>query len=287
MGFYQIMKNIIVIPARYGSTRLPGKPLVQIKGHSLLYRVWRLAKNARSIDEVFIATDDQRIQKHAQNFGAQVLMTSADYPTGTDRVFGAIEQLPQKPEIIINLQGDAVLTPPWIIQSLIDALVNDSSTKMATLATHLTWVQYDDLVKSKTISKSSGTTVSFDKNGDALYFSKNIIPYVRNRPVVDDNNSTNKSNLMSPVFKHVGMYGYRYDTLKEFVSLPQSPLEKVESLEQLRMLENGIKIKVVVVDVKGRSMWSIDSPEDVVKVEGIIEREGELLALPSSLTVFT
>lgn len=268
------MKNIIVIPARFGSSRLPGKPLVQIKGHSLLYRVWMLAKNAKNIDEVFIATDDQRIQKHAQDFGAQVLMTDSSYPTGTDRVYGAIEQLEQKPEIIINLQGDAVLTPPWIIQDLIDALVNDSSVKMATLATHLTWAQYDDLVKSKTISKSSGTTVTFDKNGDALYFSKNIIPHVRNR-----NNSELISGLMSPIFKQIGMYGYRYDALKEFVSLPQSPLEKVESLEQLRMLENGIKIKVVVVDAKGRSMWSVDSPEDVIKVGAIIEREGELLAL--------
>ncbi len=264
------MKNIIVIPARYGSTRLLGKPLVQIKGHSLLYRVWMLAKNAQNIDEVFIATDDQRIQKHAQDFGAQVLMTASDYPTGTDRVFGAIEQLPQKPDIIINLQGDAVLTPPWIIQSLVDALVNDSNTKMATLATHLTWVQYDDLVKSKATSKSSGTTVTFDKNGDALYFSKNVIPFVRNR---------NEKSLMSPVFKHVGMYGYRYDALKEFVNLPQSPLEKIESLEQLRMLENGIKIKVVVVDAKGHTMWSVDSPQDAEKVGEIIEREGELVLL--------
>ena len=264
------MKNIIVIPARYGSTRLPGKPLAKINGHSLLYRVWMLAKNAQNIDEVFIATDDQRIQKHAQDFGAQVLMTDPNYPTGTDRIYGAIKQLEQKPEIIINLQGDAVLTPPWVIQSLVDVLINDSSVKMATLATHLSWTQYDDLVKSKATSKSSGTTVTFDKNSDALYFSKNIIPYVRNR---------NDNDLMSPVFKHVGMYGYHYDALKEFVSLPQSPLEKVESLEQLRMLENGIKIKVVVVDSKGRTMWSVDSPEDVIKVEGIIAKEGELLTL--------
>ncbi|MFH1254702.1 MAG: 3-deoxy-manno-octulosonate cytidylyltransferase [bacterium] len=268
------MKNIIVIPARYGSSRLPGKPLAQIKGHSLLYRVWMLAKNAQNIDEVFIATDDQRIQKHAQDFGAQVLMTDPNYPTGTDRIYGAIEQLSQRPEIIINLQGDAVLTPPWVIQSLVDVLINDASVKMATLATHLSWTQYDDLVKSKATSKSSGTTVTFDKNGDALYFSKNIIPYVRNR-----NANSLISDLMSPVFKHIGMYGYRYDALKEFVNLPQSLLEKVESLEQLRMLENGIKIKVAVVDSRGRTMWSVDSPEDVIKVEDIIQREGELLAL--------
>jgi 3-deoxy-manno-octulosonate cytidylyltransferase (CMP-KDO synthetase) len=268
------MKNIIVIPARFGSSRLPGKPLAQIKGHSLLYRVWMLAKNAQNIDEVFIATDDKRIQDHAQDFGAHVLMTNSDYSTGTDRVYGAVQQLGQKPDMIINLQGDAVLTPPWIIQSLINGLINESRVKMATLATHLSWTQYDDLVQSKITSKSSGTTVTFDKNGDALYFSKNIIPYIRNR-----SNSELISDLMSPVFKHIGMYGYRYDALEEFVRLPQSPLEKIESLEQLRMLENGIKIRVVVVDTKGRTMWSIDSPEDVLKVEDIIEREGELLAL--------
>lgn len=264
------MKNIIVIPARFGSSRFPGKPLAKINGYSLLYRVWMLAKNAQNIDEVFIATDDQRIQKHAQDFGAQVLMTDPTYLTGTDRIYGAVEQLSQKPEIIINLQGDAVLTPPWIIQSLVDALLNDSNVKMATLANQLSWLQYDELVKSKANSKSSGTTVTFDKNNDALYFSKNIIPYVRNR---------NDQNLMSPVFKHIGMYGYRYSALKEFVNLPQSPLEKVESLEQLRMLENGIKVKVAIVDAKGRTMWSIDSPEDVKKVEEIIGREGELVAL--------
>jgi 3-deoxy-manno-octulosonate cytidylyltransferase (CMP-KDO synthetase) len=235
-----------------------------------------LAKNAQNIDEVFIATDDKRIQDHAQSFGAQVLMTDSNYPTGTDRVYGAVKQISQKPEVIINLQGDAVLTPPWFIQSLIDGLVNDTSVKMATLATHLSWAKYDDLVKSKISSKSSGTTVTFDKNNDALYFSKAVIPFVRNR---DDKNLATDSatNSMSPVFKHVGMYGYRYDTLKEFVSLPQSPLEKTESLEQLRMLENGIKIKVIVVDGKDRTMWSVDSPEDIKKVEGIIEREGELV----------
>jgi 3-deoxy-manno-octulosonate cytidylyltransferase (CMP-KDO synthetase) len=270
------MKNIVVIPARFGSSRLPGKPLAQIKGHSLLYRVWMLAKNAKNIDEVFIATDDKRVKDHAQSFGAQVIMTDSNYPTGTDRVYGAIEQLSEKPEIIINLQGDAVLTPPWFIQSLIDGFVNDSSVKMATLATHLSWEKYDDLIKSKISSKASGTTVTFDKNNDALYFSKAVIPFVRNR---DESNLLNKNSLMSPVFKHVGMYGYRYDALKEFVSLPQTPLEKTESLEQLRMLENGIKIRVVVVDAKNRTMWSVDSPEDVKKVEEIIEREGELVVL--------
>lgn len=262
------MKNIIVIPARYQSTRLPGKPLVLINGHSLLYRVWSLAKNAKNIDAVFIAADDKRVQEYAQNFGAQVIMTDPNCPTGTDRVYDAVKQLEQKPEVIINLQGDAVLTPPWIIQDLIDVIIQDSKVEMATLATHLSWQKYDDLVKSKLSSKSSGTTVTFDKYFNALYFSKSVIPFVRNR---DD------KNLMSPVFKHIGIYGYRFDALEKFVSLPQTALEKVESLEQLRMLENGIKIKIAVVDTKNKTMWSVDSPEDVKKVEEIIAKEGELL----------
>lgn len=262
------MKNAIVIPARFGSTRLPGKPLVQINGHSLLFRVWRLAKSVENIDEVFIATDDQRVYSHAQDFGAQAIMTDSNYATGTDRVYGAISQLAQKPEIIINLQGDAVLTPPWIIQDLVDAIINESIFTMATLATQLSWEKYDELIKSKATSKSSGTTVTFDKNCNALYFSKAVIPHVRNR---------DESNYMSPVFKHIGIYGYRFDSLKEFVSLPQTCLEKVESLEQLRFLENGKQIKVVVVDTKGKTMWSVDSPEDVKKAEEIIEQEGELI----------
>lgn len=259
---------MIVIPARFGSTRLPGKPLVQIKGHSLLFRVWRLAKCVQNIDEVFIATDDHQVYSHAQSFGAQVIMTDSNYATGTDRVYGAVIQLAQKPEIIINLQGDAVLTPPWIIQDLIDAMISESISTMATLATQLSWQKYDELIKSKTTSKSSGTTVTFDKNGNALYFSKTVIPHVRNR---------DESSAMSPVFKHIGIYGYCFDALKEFVSLPQANLEKVESLEQLRFLENGKQIKVVVVDTKGRTMWSVDSPEDVKTVEAVIEKEGELI----------
>lgn len=264
------MKNIIIIPARYHSTRLPGKPLVQIKGKSMINRVWKLAKSAQNIDDVFIATDDHRIQEHAQSFGAKVIMTESNLPTGTDRVHNAVEQLSQNPEIIINLQGDAALTPPWIIQNLIDTLVNDTNVQMATLATQLSWDAYDHLVKSKSTSKSSGTTVTFDKNHDALYFSKSIIPFVRNR----DN-----KNSMSPVFKHIGIYGYRLHALQKFVSLEQTPLEKVESLEQLRMLENGIKVKVAVADLKGRTMWSVDSPEDVKTVEEIIDQQGELIQL--------
>jgi 3-deoxy-manno-octulosonate cytidylyltransferase (CMP-KDO synthetase) len=264
------MKNIIVIPARYHSTRLPGKPMVQINGKSMLQRVWMIARAAKNIDAIFIATDDQRIQEHAQSFGAKVLMTDPSFPTGTDRVHAAVSQLRQKPEIIINLQGDAVLTPPWIIQDLIDEIIQDNNAAMATLATQLTWQKYDELVKSKESSKSSGTTVTFDKNGYALYFSKSIIPFVRNR---------NEKSLLSPVFKHIGIYGYRFDALEKFVSLAQTPLEKVESLEQLRMLENGIKVKVIVADLKGRTMWGVDCPQDVKMVEEIIGKEGELLAL--------
>jgi 3-deoxy-manno-octulosonate cytidylyltransferase (CMP-KDO synthetase) len=234
----------------------------------MIYRVWKLAKSARNIDEVFIATDDQRIQEHAQSFGARVIMTESNHPTGTDRVYHAVGQLKSKPEIIINLQGDAVLTPPWIIQDLIDALTHDPEIKMATLASQLSWESYDHLVKSKTTSKSSGTTVTFDKNSDALYFSKSIIPFVRNK---------DEKSILSPVYKHIGIYGYRYATLQEFVHLEQTPLEKTESLEQLRLLENGIKIKVVTTDLNGRTMWGVDSPEDVKTVEDIIDRDGELV----------
>lgn len=262
------MRKVIVIPARFHSTRLPGKPLIKINGKSMIFRIWSLAKNIQNIDEVFITTDDYRIKSHAEEFGAKVIMTDSNCSSGTDRVFMAVSQLDQRPEIIVNFQGDAVLTPPSIVQNLVDFLLNNLQVGMATLAVRLNWKQYDELVESKIASRSSGTTVIFDKDYNALYFSKNIIPHMRKR---------DESMRYSPVFKHVGMYGYRYETLKDFVSFNQTIFEKTESLEQLRALENGVKIKVVVVDTEGRTLWSVDNQEDVGRVERIIVREGELV----------
>jgi len=258
------MKSVIVIPARFNSTRLPGKPLALIKGKSLLFRTWSIAKAVNNIDEVYITTDDTRIERHAVEFGAKVIMTPDECENGTERIYKAISSSGMKPEIIINLQGDAVLTPPWVIQALLDEMMENSSVGLTTLATKMSQEQYELMVNSKTNGAVGGTTVVFDLNKNALYFSKIMIPFMRN---------TNESF----VYRHIGLYGYRYPTLEKYIGLTPSPLEKSEGLEQLRALENGIPIRVVIVDYKGRTHWAVDSQEDIWTVEKIISNEGELL----------
>lgn len=260
------MKTVIVIPARYGSTRFPGKPLKPIKGRSLLERTCAIARAVKAVQEVLVATDDPRIVEHAKQIGVKAVMTSETCENGTERVWEAIQNIGFKPDAIINLQGDAVLTPPWIIQAVVDAMNADSSVQLATPATQLTWDQYDKLVASKSNGVAGGTTVTFDLNHNALYFSKALIPFLRD-----------KSQAIPPVFRHIGLYGYRYDCLQRYLQLKPTPLETSEKLEQLRALENGIPIKVVLVDYKGRSHWAIDSPEDVTIAESIIDKEGELV----------
>lgn len=260
------MRTAIVIPARFGSTRFPGKPLALISGKSLLYRTWSIAKAIKNVDEVYIATDDVRIKEHAINFGAQVIMTSAHCENGTVRAFEAINQCTSPPDIILNLQGDAILTPPWVIQPLLDVMLADPNIELATPATQMSIEQYHKMFTAKCSGTVGGTTVVFDKNNNALYFSKSMIPFVRD-----------KTLKPLPIYRHIGLYAYRYATLKKYLELEPSPLELVEGLEQLRALENGIKIKVVVVDYKNRTHWAVDSPEDVVIVEKIISEEGELI----------
>lgn len=260
------MKTAIVIPARYGSTRLPGKPLALISGKSLLFRTWSIAKAVKKVDDVYIATDDARIQDHAISFGAKVLMTPESCENGTERAFAAINQCESIPDIILNLQGDAVLTPPWIIQPLLDTMLADPSIELATPANKINIEQYNKMLAAKTAGAVGGTMVVFDKNNDAMYFSKSMIPFVRDK---------NLENL--PLYKHIGLYAYRYNTLKKYLNLKPTLLERIEGLEQLRALENGIKIKIVIVDYKNRTHWAVDSPEDITIVEKIISEEGELI----------
>ena len=258
------MKSIIVIPARYQSKRFPGKPLAMISGKSMLQRVWSIAKAVKHIDDVLIATDDPRIEKHALSFGANVVMTSEQCENGTVRIHEAITHANLNPDIVINLQGDAVLTPPWVIQSLLDSMLKNPNDGLTTLATKMSKEQYALMVNTKNKGAVGGTTVVFDLNHYALYFSKALIPYMRNTPTD------------AVAYRHIGLYGYRFPTLKKYLSLAPTPLEITEELEQLRALENGIPIRVVIVDYKGRSHWAVDCPDDVAIVETIIAKEGEL-----------
>lgn len=259
------MSTIIVIPSRYGSTRLPAKPLKDIAGTSLVERVYNIAKAVQNVDDVFVATDDTRIADHVNHFGGNAIMTPVECKNGTERACALAQKLTPKPDIIINLQGDAVLTPPWIVQALVDTMQHDNSIKIATPTVKLTKQKYEKLLESKANGEVGGTTVTFDKDHNAMYFSKRIIPLLRD------------SYEHPPVYRHIGMYAYRYDALEHFLSLPESTFEKAEKIEVLRALENGMKVKIVEVDYQGRTHWAIDSQQDVEIVENIIANEGELL----------
>jgi 3-deoxy-manno-octulosonate cytidylyltransferase (CMP-KDO synthetase) len=258
------MKSAIVIPARYGSSRFPGKPLALINGMPMLERTWRIAKQAAP-DQVFITTDDSRIENLAKGFGAEVVRTDMECANGTERVYQALRQIGAAPDIILNLQGDAVLTPPWVLTDLIKAMESDPQVQLATPATKLSLEQFHDLANQKASGIVGGTLVVFDKNFNAMYFSKSPIPFIRSTTVND-----------VPIYRHIGLYAYTFATLKQYLDLPVGPLETVEGLEQLRALENGIPIRIVLVDYKGRTHWSVDSPDDVHRVEEIIASQGEL-----------
>lgn len=218
------------------------------------------------IDEVYIATDHDRVRQHAVNFGAKVIMTKPECKNGTERVYEAIKGQQIKPDVVINLQGDAVLTPPHIIQALLGAMAADRSIEIATPAVRLTPKQFQDLRRVREQGEGGGTFVVFDQNHRALYFSKAPIPHLR------------KPDMAAPpVYRHIGMYAYTTEALAKYLQFPQTPLEQAEQLEQLRALEHGMPIQVVEVDYGGRTAGSVDTPEDVIAVEEIIEREGELL----------
>ena len=267
------MHVAIVIPARYDSKRFPGKPLANILGKSLLERTWRIACDVEHVDSVIIATDDKRIAEHANAFGANVQMTNSKWRNGSERILEALQLQNSSPDIVINLQGDAVLTPPFVIDALLQSFLADKKDQyaVATPCVQLTKYQYGQMLKNKSEGITSGTMVTFDQVGRALYFSRSIIPFLR-----DD--KTNEKDLV-PVYRHIGLYAYRLSALKEYVCLNPTPLELAEGLEQLRIIENGMSIKVVPVDYQGRTHGSVDHPEDIAIVENIIKKEGELVKI--------
>ncbi|MBI1309051.1 MAG: 3-deoxy-manno-octulosonate cytidylyltransferase [Proteobacteria bacterium] len=253
---------LIVIPARYGSTRLPGKPLHPIAGMMMIERVWRLAKAVRGVDEVMVATDDVRIKDAVEKFGGKAVMTPEDCPNGTMRCLAAIEAMGVNPSHVMNMQGDAPVTPPWVVQAIVDGMRDDPEADIVTPAVVLEGAALQKFMDEKKVTPTSGTTVVCDLNGRALYFSKAVIPYPRGE---------------ARVLRHIGLYGYRTDALRKLGELPETPLEKTEKLEQLRALENRMPIKVVEVDYRGRNHASVDSPEDVARVEEILAAQGELV----------
>lgn len=269
------MKTAIVIPARYGSTRFPGKPLALIAGRSMLSRVVNSARKAAegmADTSILVATEDERIAAHAKEIGVECVMTAEDIKTGSDRVLAALEAANLNPDIVINLQGDAPFTPVSAVRGIIHALRDNKGAEVATPVYRLSWEALDKLRKAKRMTPFSGTTAIVAADGRALWFSKQIIPVIRKEEILRQKNET------SPIYQHIGLYGFRLAALKKFCSLKASQYELLEGLEQLRMLENGMHVQAVTVEIpEGLVLSGVDSPED-------LKRANELASLLDHLT---
>lgn len=240
------MSILGIIPARYASTRFPGKPLAMIKGKSMLERVYIQAKKASLLDEVLIATDDERIADHASSFNAPVVITREDHPSGTDRCFEAYTRTGKKFDYVLNIQGDEPFLDPDQINSL--AKVCDSSVEIAT--------QMIRCNNHEILFDKGEVKIILNHKQEALYFSRNVIPFIKGKP-------ENEWHLHFNYYRHVGMYAYRTDILEKITRLKPSPLELAESLEQLRWLENGFTIKCTETTFDSHC---VDTPEDIEKV---------------------
>ena len=235
----------IIIPARYASTRFPGKPLALIDGKPMIQHVYEAACTSMA-NQVCVATDDERIASCVAGFGGQAVMTSPTLPSGTDRCGEAARQLQlQDDDVVINVQGDEPFITGEVINLLIK-LFENPAVQIATLTSLITRIEE--------VNDPNKVKVIFDKNHKAIYFSRHTIPYLRN-----------PEQFTPQYFKHIGIYGYRYGTLQQLIRLPESNLEKSEKLEQLRWIENGYSIHVAECQYEG---IGIDTPEDLEKVEG-------------------
>jgi len=243
------VKIVGIIPARYASTRFPGKPLALIAGKPLIQHVVEQCQKARSLSEVIVATDDTRIWEVAQNF-CHAEMTRPDHPSGSDRIAEVAGRCAC--DAVVNIQGDEPLIDPAVIDAVADALARDEMSTAATRITHPEELDNPNVVK-----------VVVSAAGRALYFSRRTIPYLREAA----SGSVNEQLAAFAFLKHLGIYGYRRETLLRLVKFPVSPLEAAEKLEQLRALENGVQIAVVIVDYDS---MGVDVPEDVKRVEQIL-----------------
>ena len=265
-------KTCIVIPARYASSRYPGKPLALLRGaggaaKTLLARSFDAARRAAAGQDIaiYVATDDARIAEEATRIGADVIMTSPECRNGTERVAQAVALAGVQAEIIVNLQGDAPLTPPHFITALIDALRADAAIQMATPMLRSDAETVTNLIEDRRMGRVGATTVVSNHARQALYFSKEVIPFTNGAGIVDG---------VVPVFHHVGVYAYRPAVLAAYPTWPIGPLETLEGLEQLRFLENGRQVLCVEVQAKGRQFWELNNPSDVPVIEAMMAEMG-------------
>jgi len=248
-----MMSILAIIPARYASTRFPGKPLVEINGKSMIQRVYEQTRKAKGITDIIIATDDERIAEHVKSFGAKVVITSVAHPSGTDRCFEAYHLYGKNFDYVINVQGDEPFLDPEQIDSLVK--VCDGKVEIATQMTRCT--SHDVLFDLGEVK------IVLNTNKEALYFSRNVIPFVKGKEQAE-------WHTAFAYYRHVGMYVYRVDILEKITQLKPSALEQAESLEQLRWLEHGFKIACVETPFDSHC---VDTPEDIEKVLRLMQKD--------------
>jgi 3-deoxy-manno-octulosonate cytidylyltransferase (CMP-KDO synthetase) len=263
------MNSVILIPARYASTRYPGKPLVELKGAGgaakpLILRSVEAARRVRGVSGVFVVTDDDRIADSCTRCGVGVIMTSPECRNGTERCAEALASL-HEPDLVINFQGDALLTPPGFVEVLIARMKSDSDALVATPAMLVRSEEVRALQVEEAAGRVGGTSVVIDAQGRALYFSKRLIPHLPSGAL---------DGAMSPVRLHVGVYAYRPEALERYVSTPVSELETLEGLEQLRFLVAGVPVSVVDVETPPFALRELNNPEDVAPIEQALAEAG-------------
>jgi len=256
------MNNVILIPARFASSRYPGKPLVQLKGAGgiskpLIQRSVEAARRVAGVSGVFVVTDDERVAEACRGFGVGVIMTSTECRNGTERCAEALGQL-HDPDLVINFQGDALLTPPHFVEALIARMAEEQGAQVATPAIRLRPGEVRALQAEEAAGRVGGTTVVTDSDGRALYFSKRLIPHLPEWALDAE---------LTPVRLHIGVYAYRPGALRHYVETPLAELETLEGLEQLRFLDAGVPVTVVEVDPPPYALRELNNPEDVEPIE--------------------
>jgi 3-deoxy-manno-octulosonate cytidylyltransferase (CMP-KDO synthetase) len=263
------MNSVILIPARYQSTRYPGKPLVELRGATgsgkpLIQRSVEAARRVAGVSGVFVTTDDERIADACSAYGVGVIMTSPECRNGTERCAEALSSL-HDPDLVINFQGDALLTPPGFVEALIARMEQDADALVATPAMRLRSDEVRALQAEEAADRVGGTSVVTDNQGSALYFSKRLIPHLPPGTLDRD---------ISPVRLHVGIYAYRPEALERYIATPVSELETLEGLEQLRFLTTGVRMAVVDVETPPFALRELNNPEDVEPIEQALKEAG-------------
>lgn len=258
----------IIIPARYQSSRYPGKPLALLSGTTgvakpLIQRSFEAASQVRAANSIHVATDDERIAQAVMGFGAPVIMTPSECANGTERVAAALPALGEtEADIIVNFQGDGLLTPPALVERLIEHMQSDTLCEVATVAVRCSPSAYRHLIADQAAGRVGGTTVVLNAQGNALYFSKRVLPHIPPGHSLEQN---------PPVLLHLGLYAYRRSALEKYRASPETDLERIEGLEQLRFLVHGIPVHVIQADPPEWDTIELNNPSDKQPIEAILK----------------